>query len=94
MLLFFATGLSINNATLAALVGEAAPDNVRGTIFGVASSLENASGVIMPPLSTGALSTYGAAATAAISGALTLIALGMGLAQTRARPERPATQTK
>lgn len=94
MLLFFATGLSINNATLAALVGEAAPDNARGTIFGVASSLENASGVIMPPLSTGALSTYGAAATAAISGALTLIALGMGLAQTRARPERPATQTK
>jgi predicted MFS family arabinose efflux permease len=82
MLIFFALGLSINNATLAALIGEAAPENARGTIFGVGSSLESASGVIMPPLSTAALSASGAAATAAMSGALTLVALAMGLAQT------------
>jgi DHA1 family tetracycline resistance protein-like MFS transporter len=94
MLIFFASGLAINNATLAALVGEAAPDNMRGTVFGVASSLESASGVIMPPLSTGALSSYGTAATAAISGTLTLVALIMGLAQTRTRPEHPAALTK
>jgi DHA1 family tetracycline resistance protein-like MFS transporter len=83
MIVFFALGLSINNATLAALIGEAAPENARGTIFGVGSSLESASGVIMPPLSTGTLSAYGAGATAAISGLLTLVALAMGLAQTR-----------
>jgi DHA1 family tetracycline resistance protein-like MFS transporter len=83
MLVFFAVGLSINNATIAALIGEAAPENARGTIFGVGSSLESASGVVMPPLSTGVLSAYGAAATAAISGALTLVALLMGLSQAR-----------
>jgi DHA1 family tetracycline resistance protein-like MFS transporter len=88
MLIFFAFGLSINNATIAALIGAAAPDNARGTVFGVSSSLESASGVIMPPISTAVLSAYGSAYTAAISGALTLVALIMGLAQTRqdARP--------
>jgi DHA1 family tetracycline resistance protein-like MFS transporter len=85
MLVFFALGLSINNATIAALIGEAAPDSARGTIFGVGSSLESASGVVMPPLSTGVLSAYGVPATAAISGSLTLVALLMGLSQTRAR---------
>ena len=93
MLIFFALGLSINNATIAALVGAAAPDNARGTIFGVGSSLESASGVIMPPLSTAALSAYGSGATAAISGALTFAALLMGLAQTRAGGERPAVES-
>jgi predicted MFS family arabinose efflux permease len=92
MLIFFALGLSINNATIAALIGEAAPDNARGTIFGVGSSLESASGVVMPPLSTGVLSAYGAPATAAISGVLTFAALVMGLAQTRGK--RPAAQPK
>jgi DHA1 family tetracycline resistance protein-like MFS transporter len=85
MLVFFAFGLSINNATLAALIGEAAPENARGTIFGVGSSLESASGVVMPPLSTGVLSAAGAPATALISGAMTLVALLMGLAQTRGK---------
>lgn len=94
MLIFFALGLSINNATLASLVGAASPDNARGTIFGVASSLESASGVIMPPVSTGVLSVYGAAATAAISGALTLIALVMGLAQSRLPGDRRAVEPK
>ncbi len=91
MLIFFALGLSINNATLAALIGEAAPENARGTIFGVGSSLDSASGVIMPPLSTGTLSAYGSPATAAISGTLTLVALIMGLAQTR-RAKRRAVE--
>lgn len=94
MLIFFALGLSINNATIAALVGAAAPENARGTIFGVSSSLESASGVVMPPISTGVLSAYGAPATAAISGALTLIALAMGLTQTRTHRKRSATEAK
>lgn len=90
MLVCFALGLAINNATIAALVGEAAPENARGTIFGVASSLENASGAIMPPISTGVLSAYGAGATAAISAILTLAALIMGIAQVR-MSGKPAT---
>ena len=92
MFVFFALGLSINNATLAALIGEAAPENARGTVFGVGSSLDSASGVIMPPLSTGTLSAYGSASTAAISGFLTLVALIMGLAQTRRGRKRPAVE--
>jgi DHA1 family tetracycline resistance protein-like MFS transporter len=92
MLVFFALGLSINNATLAALIGEAAPENARGTIFGVGSSLDSVSGVVMPPLSTATLSAYGSASTAAISGVLTLAALIMGLAQTCPRRKRPAVE--
>jgi len=92
MLVFFALGLSINNATLAALIGEAAPENARGTIFGVGSSLDSVSGVVMPPLSTATLSAYGSASTAAISGVLTLAALIIGVAQTRRRGKRPAVE--
>jgi DHA1 family tetracycline resistance protein-like MFS transporter len=94
MLVFFALGLSINSATIAALVGAAAPDNARGTVFGVGSSLESASGVIMPPISTGILSAYGAPATAAISGALTVAALIMGLMALRVHPEPRANAVK
>ncbi|GAC1548974.1 MAG: tetracycline resistance MFS efflux pump [Candidatus Velthaea sp.] len=86
MLVVFSMGLSINNATIAALIAHAAPENHRGTILGVGSSLESASGVIMPPISTGALGLYGVPATAAISAVFTLVALAMGLAQTRSKP--------
>ncbi|GAC1416639.1 MAG: hypothetical protein NVSMB64_26800 [Candidatus Velthaea sp.] len=84
MLVVFSMGLSINNATIAALIAHAAPENQRGTILGVGSSLESASGVIMPPISTGVLGLYGVPATAAISAVFTLAALAMGL--TRSRP--------
>jgi DHA1 family tetracycline resistance protein-like MFS transporter len=83
LLVFFAFGLAVNNATIAALISDAAPENQRGTILGVGSSLENASGVIMPPITTDALGTYGVAATAAIAGFFALIALILGIAQTK-----------
>jgi len=86
MLVFFAFGLSINNATLAALMTEAAPENQRGTILGVGSSLDSASGIVMPTISTGALEWYGVAATAGISGLFTLGALALGLTQTKSVP--------
>ena len=84
MFALFAFGLATSNATLPALIADAAPENQRGTILGVASSLESASGVIMPPLSTGTLELYGATATAGLSAAFTLGALVMGLLQPRA----------
>jgi DHA1 family tetracycline resistance protein-like MFS transporter len=84
MFALFAFGLATSNATLPALIADAAPESQRGTILGVASSLESASGVIMPPLSTGTLELYGATATAGVSAAFTLAALAMGLLQPRA----------
>jgi len=81
MFALFAFGLATSNATLPALIADAAPENQRGTILGVASSLESASGVVMPPLSTGTLELYGATATAGLSAAFTLAALVMGLAR-------------
>jgi DHA1 family tetracycline resistance protein-like MFS transporter len=86
MLVFFAFALSINNATLAALMTDAAPENQRGTILGVGSSLDSASGIVMPTISTGALEWYGVAATAGISGLFTLGALALGLTQTKSAP--------
>jgi hypothetical protein len=48
----------------------------------------------MPPISTGVLSAYGAPATAAISGALTIAALIMGVMAMRVHPERRANAAK
>lgn len=90
MLAFFAFGLSINSATLAALMTDAAPENQRGTILGVGSSLESFSGIVMPTISTGALEWYGVAATAGISGLFTAGALALGLTQTQPRSSEPA----
>lgn len=83
MLVLFSMGLSINNATIAALIADSAPENQRGTILGVGSSLESASGVVMPPISTAALGAYGVPATAAISAVFTLVALALGLIQSK-----------
>jgi predicted MFS family arabinose efflux permease len=79
MLVFFAFGLSLNGATITSLISDAAPENQRGTILGAGSSLESASGVVMPPISTGALEASGVLATAAISAGFTLIALAIGV---------------
>jgi MFS transporter, DHA1 family, tetracycline resistance protein len=83
LLVFFSFGLSLNNATLPALLTHASADNTRGTILGVGSSLEAASGVIMPPISTGALGLFGVASTAGISAFFALAALAIGLRQER-----------
>jgi DHA1 family tetracycline resistance protein-like MFS transporter len=93
LLVFFAFGLAVNNATIASLISHAAPENQRGTILGVGSSLESASGVIMPPVTTGALEIYGVAATAGISALFALIALIMGIAQTKPDAKEPVKQT-
>jgi hypothetical protein len=63
---------------------DASPENVRGTVLGVGSSLEALSGVTMPTLSTSVLTYYGTAWTGAISAGFVFIALVLGLiAQSR-----------
>jgi hypothetical protein len=56
---------------------------MRGTVLGAASSLESASGVFMPVLTTYTLQAAGVTPTVAITFGLTMIALFMGLAAAR-----------
>jgi DHA1 family tetracycline resistance protein-like MFS transporter len=89
MVVFFSLGLSLVNATIPSLLSAHAPDNMRGTVLGTASSLESVSGVFMPLLSTYVLQAAGVAPTVAVTFGLTTAALIMGLAALR----RPAPST-
>ena len=88
VVVFFSLGLSLLGASIPALLTEAAPDNQRGTILGVGSSMESLSGIVMPPISTGSLGIYGVPAPIAISSGFVLLALAMGLRA--GRPRSPA----
>lgn len=83
MVVFFSLGLALVNATIPALLSTRAPDNLRGTVLGAASSLESMSGVFMPVLSTWTLQAAGVAPAVTITFGLTTIALAMGLAALR-----------
>ena len=86
-LVLFAFTLSIVNATIATLLTDAAPENARGTVLGVGSSLEAIAGVTMPIVATAVFATYGPAYTGAISALATIVALALGIgAQRRAVP--------
>ena len=86
MVVFFSFGLSLVQATIPSMLSANAPDNQRGTVLGAASSLESASGIIMPVLSTYTLQAAGVTPTIAITFGLTTLALIMGLAAMRAKP--------
>jgi DHA1 family tetracycline resistance protein-like MFS transporter len=86
MVVFFSLGLSLENATIPALLSANAPDNLRGTILGAASSLESVSGMFMPVISTYVLQVAGVPPTVAITFGLTAIALSMGIAAVRVAP--------
>jgi len=75
----FAFALSVANATLAALLTDASPDDVRGTVLGVGASLESISGMVMPPISTAVLGSFGPPWTGAISAFFCFIALALGV---------------
>jgi len=88
----FAFGLSIANATLAALLTDESPDAVRGTVLGVGSSLDAIAGVAIPTLSTAVLATYGAPWSGAIPAAFCAAALVLGIgAQNRMATAKPST---
>jgi multidrug resistance protein len=91
MVVCFSLGLALVNATIPALLSANAPDNLRGTVLGAASSVESASGVFMPVLSTWTLQAAGVAPAVSITFGLTTIALAMGLAALRA-PVLPAPE--
>ena len=90
MVVFFSFGLSLVNATIPSLLSTNAPDNMRGTVLGAASSLESLSGVFMPVLTTYVLQASGVTATVAIVFGLTFAALLMGLSAQRRTAAKPA----
>jgi len=79
----FAFALAVTNATLATLLTDASPQQVRGTILGVGSSLDSASGIIMPTISTAVLAAFGPPWTGGISAFFCFIALALGVAKQR-----------
>lgn len=92
--LLFGFGMSVTRPSLTALLTDQTPENQRGTILGVSSALDNISGVLMPPLSTGLLGAFGPAWAGATSAFWSAIALALGLnAQRKAgREAGPAAQ--
>jgi multidrug resistance protein len=79
----FSLGLSLTNATIAALLTDAAPENARGTVLGVGSSMESISAIIMPTISTSVLAFFGSAWTASVSLLFVAIALALGIVAKR-----------
>lgn len=91
MVVAFSLGMALVNATIPALLTQAAPENQRGTILGSASSLESFSGIVMPPVATGVFGAYGTPAPAAIAALFTAVALGLGLRAAQRVPQSRAT---
>jgi MFS family permease len=79
LLVFFSLGLTMVNASIPSLISSLAPENLRGTVLGTASSLESLSGIIMPVVSTYTLQNAGVLPTTAISFGFVALALAMGL---------------
>ena len=75
----FAIGMALARPCLTSLVTAATPEDQRGVILGTGSALDNLSGILMPPLSTGLLGRYGPTAVGVPSALFSMIALAMGL---------------
>ena len=84
--ILFAFGLSVSNATLAALLTDGSPAPVRGTILGVGASLDAVAGVAIPTIATAVLARYGAPWAGAIPALFCASALALGIVAMR----RPA----
>jgi multidrug resistance protein len=92
LMVLFAFALSVTNATIAALLTDASPADVRGTVLGVGSSLDSVAGVVTPAISTAVLAASGVGWTGAISAFFCFIALVLGLlAQRRTESARPVS---
>ncbi len=79
----FGFGMALSNPGITSLISNSAPSNARGTILGVASSLDNLSGVATPPLSTAMLQRFGSPYAGLVSFAFTFVALVLGLSAAR-----------
>jgi DHA1 family tetracycline resistance protein-like MFS transporter len=81
MIACFSLGLSLVNAAIPAQLSMLAPEALRGTVLGAASSMESVAGVFMPLVTTYALQIGGVLPTAAIPFAFTGFALILGVVQ-------------
>lgn len=83
MMLPFSAGMALTRPCLSSLIANRTPENQRGVILGTGSSLDNLSGVVMPPIATGLLGSYGPAFVSTPSAFFALIALSLGLLAVR-----------
>ncbi len=80
-MIFFAFGMALSRPGLNSLLSNAIPDDQRGVILGVGSSLDNVSGIVMPPISTSVLGRFGSQWSGAAPLVCATIALVLGLAR-------------
>jgi DHA1 family tetracycline resistance protein-like MFS transporter len=83
MMLPFAAGMALVRPCLTSLITDHTPEDQRGVILGTGSALDNVSGVVMPPIATGLLGSYGTAFVGIPSTIFALVALVMGLIAAR-----------
>lgn len=83
MMLPFAAGMALVRPCLTSLITDHTPEDQRGVILGTGSALDNVSGVVMPPIATGLLGSYGTAFVGIPSTIFALVALVMGLVAAR-----------
>lgn len=89
MMLPFSAGMALTRPCLSSLITNRTPEDQRGVILGTGSSLDNLSGVIMPPISTGLLGKFGPGYVGIPSALFALIALIMGVAAMRKEMKAP-----
>jgi MFS transporter, DHA1 family, tetracycline resistance protein len=88
VMVLFATGQAFASTGITAMLSHAAGEREQGTVLGVGSSLDSLSGIIAPPISTGLLTSYGAASGGIASLVFAIIGLALGIRNSAAtRPE-------
>ena len=83
MMLPFAAGMALTRPCLTSLITHHTPEDQRGVILGTGSALDNVSGVVMPPIATGLLGSFGPAFVGIPSTLFALVALTMGVIAAR-----------
>jgi multidrug resistance protein len=78
-MILFAIGMALSRPGLNSLLANAIPEDQRGVILGVGSSLDNISGIVMPPITTAVLGRFGSpwSGVASLICALTALAIGV-----------------
>ena len=83
VMILFALGGAFANNGITAMISNSVSDREQGTVLGVSSSLDSLSGIIAPPLSTGALSRYGSPFAGIESLVMAVLALLLGFRNIR-----------
>jgi DHA1 family tetracycline resistance protein-like MFS transporter len=78
-LLLFACGMALSRPGLNSLLANAIPEDQRGVILGVSSSIDNVSGIVMPPITTAVLGRFGSPWSGVASLVCALVALAIGV---------------